>query len=1120
METPISSDFLKNQRACVIIITKATIKNQSQGPMLKRKISFIILAIALVFSSFNALKKVTFAESGYVEDSSVSLSVSSVSKDGATLEKSCSNGDPDYECYYLSPRTQSTVDIDFVVEGMEEGHEYYLYIYDDGQKIQLTSDDNGKEVTFSTKPNSMSGKTSAVNAHLYKDGDYILSSAVSMSLHFQSDTIGTDNIVLESISQNGVELANVDGHYETSDYTSPISLTYRLENLNVGGYFSTFAYIGSGSSSGNEIADESIKIFTKELSLNKTKKDSYLSISMFSYDSNSQYYSDRLSVTVSINDPSFVELGDFYIDSVKQGENVITPEFDEENNQYVYTISNYATYSIEAHTAQAISDLLYTVSYGSSYPVMPDALEKTGAELVSGISLSGIRTRASCRGTCHSSSSYIPNYIQINGSSTHNLMYNDGEKNYYVQFKFDKDENSAQIKSLSLGYANYPERNTLAGKYETTVDLRYHNEDNPLKIHIEGVNFEDDSDYPFIVTANQYLQGGTYNVAYKHEFTKRGSELNAGTDITLDGFTMELMNETNMLLDADTYSFTVLLGNEFYTTSYDYGYENLPHLFGGSSAAVVDESGSEIFTHFMASTPGLGIAIAEEGAHTHFVISGLPENETFDCIIKRELRSTVWPYEDITDAEVVKSVTLTGKQIAEGMFEYQFEDQSEEGYVYYILVKNGSGVITWTAGGVRVNTDFVGIAKIGATINSQPLNVEYNYQPFFSISRNETVQFLPYGKNFDEDESYSVTMAISICSGNVIVGSCKDPIYEETKLISGADLNTGSVSFEYPYSEELDLAVQNEQSGLYQYASARFTVDDETVSSYYATPNVNFQYVDGTGFSVKLTGDDTFDEEAVIYLSVDDYKNLSEEYDGIAGLMGDLEFDEEKLELVSVEGLNDFELVNGDHYVLHNINGVGAAEGTNILKITFRNKTLANGDSTTIRFTNISGSDGENDLEAADVEKNISFSEPVPTIDYTPYSIDEDNIITGVPLGTTAESFLNNFELSGGASLKALSPDETELSAQDKTGTGTILQLLDKHEAVADTFTVVVKGDINGDGEITITDLVKAKRHLAGLENYTGVYQIAGDVSNTGAISITDVVKICRHIAGLERIVQ
>ena len=64
----------------------------------------------------------------------------------------------------------------------------------------------------------------------------------------------------------------------------------------------------------------------------------------------------------------------------------------------------------------------------------------------------------------------------------------------------------------------------------------------------------------------------------------------------------------------------------------------------------------------------------------------------------------------------------------------------------------------------------------------------------------------------------------------------------------------------------------------------------------------------------------------------------------------------------------------------------------------------------------------------------------------------------------------------------------------------------------------VSKGDVNGDGQISLPDLVAVKRHILGFEILSGEKYNLADVDGDGQIGLTDYVKIKRHILGYELI--
>ena len=62
--------------------------------------------------------------------------------------------------------------------------------------------------------------------------------------------------------------------------------------------------------------------------------------------------------------------------------------------------------------------------------------------------------------------------------------------------------------------------------------------------------------------------------------------------------------------------------------------------------------------------------------------------------------------------------------------------------------------------------------------------------------------------------------------------------------------------------------------------------------------------------------------------------------------------------------------------------------------------------------------------------------------------------------------------------------------------------------------TIVVTGDVSGDGKITITDVVKLQKSVVGSASLTGAYAKAGDISGDGKITITDVVQAAQVTVG------
>ena len=113
------------------------------------------------------------------------------------------------------------------------------------------------------------------------------------------------------------------------------------------------------------------------------------------------------------------------------------------------------------------------------------------------------------------------------------------------------------------------------------------------------------------------------------------------------------------------------------------------------------------------------------------------------------------------------------------------------------------------------------------------------------------------------------------------------------------------------------------------------------------------------------------------------------------------------------------------------------------------------------------------------------------------YPIDrEQGFIKGIAPGTPA-----------GKVLSACLPGDVTLS-QELVATGTVLQ---SPSAEGKPLTMVVTGDLNGDGIITITDMLMSKSYLLG-ETLSDPALCAGDVNTDGNLTITDFLQLKSHL--------
>ena len=128
-------------------------------------------------------------------------------------------------------------------------------------------------------------------------------------------------------------------------------------------------------------------------------------------------------------------------------------------------------------------------------------------------------------------------------------------------------------------------------------------------------------------------------------------------------------------------------------------------------------------------------------------------------------------------------------------------------------------------------------------------------------------------------------------------------------------------------------------------------------------------------------------------------------------------------------------------------------------------------------------------------------TEPVPqTIVSDYYRVDrEQDFLSGITPGTSIQKLRN-----------ACAPEGLVVSAET-VATGVTLTTADG----ADTLTAIVTGDLNGDGAVSITDMLVIKYALLG-QQLAAPAAAAADLNFDGNLSITDFLKVKAYLLGME----
>lgn len=127
-----------------------------------------------------------------------------------------------------------------------------------------------------------------------------------------------------------------------------------------------------------------------------------------------------------------------------------------------------------------------------------------------------------------------------------------------------------------------------------------------------------------------------------------------------------------------------------------------------------------------------------------------------------------------------------------------------------------------------------------------------------------------------------------------------------------------------------------------------------------------------------------------------------------------------------------------------------------------------------------------------------------------------DTVITGITPGTGASSVLANIS-AGSGTVKVLKADGTENTGA--VGTGNKIAVY-ANGTLVKQYDVVIYGDINGDGKISVVDLVMMQKQILGTSQLSGAYAAAADISRDGKVSVKDLVLLQKHIINAAQIEQ
>jgi beta-N-acetylglucosaminidase len=129
-----------------------------------------------------------------------------------------------------------------------------------------------------------------------------------------------------------------------------------------------------------------------------------------------------------------------------------------------------------------------------------------------------------------------------------------------------------------------------------------------------------------------------------------------------------------------------------------------------------------------------------------------------------------------------------------------------------------------------------------------------------------------------------------------------------------------------------------------------------------------------------------------------------------------------------------------------------------------------------------------------------------------------DNYLTGFAVGSDVSTEIAKVRAVDSSIQIVVKNSNGAEIAGGTIATGMIITITTNGSTV--NYSVVVRGDLNGDGKMSALDYVKIRNYLDGASSLSGAYLKSADTSGDGKVTALDYVKVRNHLDGKTAIVQ
>ena len=144
------------------------------------------------------------------------------------------------------------------------------------------------------------------------------------------------------------------------------------------------------------------------------------------------------------------------------------------------------------------------------------------------------------------------------------------------------------------------------------------------------------------------------------------------------------------------------------------------------------------------------------------------------------------------------------------------------------------------------------------------------------------------------------------------------------------------------------------------------------------------------------------------------------------------------------------------------------------------------------------------------VEFNVTVKLKVPQVITSKSYKVSNTVISKVAIGTSVKKLVG--AINENKYVKVFK-NQTEIKPDEIVGTGMTVKIMDGNTVVK-SYKIIVTGDVNGDGNASVTDMLAIKAHILGKNKLSGEYATAADTSGDNSISITDFIQVKAKVLG------